>query len=713
MMRPGRTAVLSLGLLAALGCRSYSTRILDRPELPRAAVGRKAPEPLWVQRTGPPTDGHYFAAATGDLNGDGLPDLAAVSFEPGGISVWMAREDGTWQFGLVPLPASEARDILLVDVDGDGRDDVVAVSRGGIDGLLLLQIPEEGPWESPTIISSGSGYEAVAAGDIDGDGDLDLAAARGGGRDDGGIEVLLGDGHGGFHGGTAPLSAGSYRDVLLDDLDGDGRLDIVAAGWGLDEGIRLLWGDGHGGFRAGPVVGVPGHYRSLTLGDVTGDGKKDLVATTYREGVAVFPGLDPAADRCVLIDEGSFWSALLADGDGDGRPEVYATSSNGLGILAWRHERGCSFRRFDSGLPDRDVWYGLAAGQIRATGSAEIIAAGFTGGLQFFAPAHTPSPPESPGPLLSTLEGSAEDPYERGNDAFTTALGFDEYRLGVGDIVRVRVFNGSDVREIEATVQSDGEIFVPTPGIGSITASGVSPTQLKRALKARASDVWKDPEVEVVVIGHRAHTISLLGEVHTTNRPDSGPGQYPLKGKVRVVGFLSQHGGLTDRADLNRVQLIRPSGRSSYLNLYKAIFSSDQNENPILNDGDTLFVPSVSFSNRKVFVLGEVKHPGMLELRENLTLLEAITSAEGFTDKAVLKKILVIRGGLESPELLAVNLKDLLERGDMSANVLLRNGDVVYVPRRLIANVNEFFAAIQPALNLIETLFILNEVASD
>jgi polysaccharide export outer membrane protein len=404
---------------------------------------------------------------------------------------------------------------------------------------------------------------------------------------------------------------------------------------------------------------------------------------------------------------------MLADGNENGTEEIYAPSTNGLGILVWEHVKDCSFRAVASGLPDRDVWYGLALGPVRSGGGEELIAAGYAGGIRVFAPSHAVTGPGGTGSLLVQAPEDAREQWANGNDVFTTALGFDEYRLGVGDLVRLRVFNGVDVQEVEADVQSDGQIFVPVRGVGSVEAAGFSPTQLKRTLLGRAREVWVEPEVEVVVVKYRAHKIALLGEVRTTARVDSGPGQYPLEGKTRAVDFLSKHGGPTERADLNRVQLIRPSGRSSYLNLYKAIFASDRRENPILNNGDTLFVPSVALSNRKVFVLGEVRQPGLMELRENITLLEAVARAEGFTQKAVLKQVLVIRGGLTSPELIAVNIKDLLERGDMSSDLVLRNGDVVYVPRRVVADVKEAFSAIQPALNLIEDIFIIRELTKD
>jgi protein involved in polysaccharide export with SLBB domain len=673
---------------------------------------RRREAPFWIERGGPPSDGHYFAADTGDLDGDGLTDMAAGSLEPGGISLWFAVPDGTWRFSFISLPSSEVRDLVVTDVDDDGRDDLIAASMGGIEGVLVLRSPERGPWGRPEAISTGTGYEAVAVGDLDGDGDPDLVAARGGESGEGGIETWYNGGGGSFLRGASPAPGGSYRDVLLQDLDGDGRPDLAAAGWGFDGGVSVFHGGTDGSFGEPVVLGEPLPYRGVSAGDLDGDSVTDIIATTYRAGLHVFPGADPEAEHCTVLEDGSFWDALVTDADGDGSNELYASSTNGVGILGWRPEGNCKFRRIPAGLPEREVWYGLHLGRFDDDGPV-LIAAGFGGGLGYYSPASAEHAASSADPLILSGAERVEEAYSHGNEVFTTVLGFDEYRIGVADLLRVRVLAGEDVHEIEADIQSDGEIFLPVPGLGSVKAAGISPTQLKKEILDRARKIWLEPEVEVVVIKYRAHTVSVLGEVRSSARVDSGPGRYPLEGKTRVVDFLSKHGGPTERADLNRVQHIRPNGRSSYLNLYKAVFASDFRENPILNTGDTVFVPSVALSNRKVFVLGEVRRPGLLELRENITLLEAIARAEGFTERAVLRRILVVRGGLTSPELIAVNLKDILERGNLADDLILRNGDIVYIPRRFIFNVKDAFAAIQPALSFVESVFILHELAKD
>jgi polysaccharide export outer membrane protein len=95
--------------------------------------------------------------------------------------------------------------------------------------------------------------------------------------------------------------------------------------------------------------------------------------------------------------------------------------------------------------------------------------------------------------------------------------------------------------------------------------------------------------------------------------------------------------------------------------------------------------------SQKVVVLGEVNNPGLFNLDSPLTSLEAISKAGGFTSQAKKKSVLLIRGGLKSPELMTLNVERALKEGNMTHNVVLRRDDIIYVPRTFIADVDKFF----------------------
>ena len=84
----------------------------------------------------------------------------------------------------------------------------------------------------------------------------------------------------------------------------------------------------------------------------------------------------------------------------------------------------------------------------------------------------------------------------------------------------------------------------------------------------------------------------------------------------------------------------------------------------------------VRYDSQKFYVLGQVQRPGALPVDGDTTLLEALGIAGGVTPRGDLESAYVLRGG----QLLPINLGDMLLRGDISRNVYMRHGDVVYVP---------------------------------
>jgi len=80
--------------------------------------------------------------------------------------------------------------------------------------------------------------------------------------------------------------------------------------------------------------------------------------------------------------------------------------------------------------------------------------------------------------------------------------------------------------------------------------------------------------------------------------------------------------------------------------------------------------------SRKVFILGQVKNPGVYPMRSELTLLEGISAAGGVTPDAHLSGAYVVREG----KILVVNFFELIEKGNTEENIPLMVGDVIYVP---------------------------------
>ncbi len=83
-----------------------------------------------------------------------------------------------------------------------------------------------------------------------------------------------------------------------------------------------------------------------------------------------------------------------------------------------------------------------------------------------------------------------------------------------------------------------------------------------------------------------------------------------------------------------------------------------------------------------------------------MNLASAISVAGGLTDVAVTDNVVVIRGGFENPTIIASNMKNFLKKADLSQNIHLKGGDVVYVPRTLLGDIESFAKKLLPVLRL-------------
>lgn len=107
-----------------------------------------------------------------------------------------------------------------------------------------------------------------------------------------------------------------------------------------------------------------------------------------------------------------------------------------------------------------------------------------------------------------------------------------------------------------------------------------------------------------------------------------------------------------------------------------------------------------AIKSQKAYVLGEVKAPGMITLDTNVFAVEAIARVGGPTLDAEIGSVLLIRGDFHNPELKSLDIKKALNGEDLTQNLLLQGGDIVYVPRSFISDVTwafrQFAAIIGP-----------------
>lgn len=97
---------------------------------------------------------------------------------------------------------------------------------------------------------------------------------------------------------------------------------------------------------------------------------------------------------------------------------------------------------------------------------------------------------------------------------------------------------------------------------------------------------------------------------------------------------------------------------------------------------------------RNFYILGEVRTPGKLPMARRVTLLQAIGQAGGHTEVADLEKVIVISRQGETPQIRLANLRSVLVNGEMTADLLVADEDVIFIPRSGIGDFNFYYSKV-------------------
>jgi protein involved in polysaccharide export with SLBB domain len=276
----------------------------------------------------------------------------------------------------------------------------------------------------------------------------------------------------------------------------------------------------------------------------------------------------------------------------------------------------------------------------------------------------------------------------------------ERYVLMPGDQVLATITGGLTF-SYSAWITYEGKVVIEIPVdfsapwtlqiVDAVPISGLNLKDAQDSLARVFSRYLREVQVKLTLTTMRSGVVFVTGEVHA-------PGAVYASPIERVSQVVAKAGGLTPLGSRNKIQLLRGGQLHAIVNIERFENNGDLSLNPFVESGDRIYVPPVSgivTVKGAVFGRGEYRlrtsalttekervSEGMYELDSCERVTDLLKKAGGITPWADLRSCYVLRRAspANGTEKIAVDLSQVLFQNDQSANIMLRNDDVLVVP---------------------------------
>jgi protein involved in polysaccharide export with SLBB domain len=280
---------------------------------------------------------------------------------------------------------------------------------------------------------------------------------------------------------------------------------------------------------------------------------------------------------------------------------------------------------------------------------------------------------------------------EKPKEKDPTTRDLDAYRLRVGDVVTITVFNGNklapELTAANVAVPGNGDVSLPPIGKIHLLDRTVFDIQETVAQKFKDDGYLANPNVGCVVAHYEPRVVFLIGAIR-------GEVMLPVHRNMRIIEVLAKAGSLgsTD-ADFSQVRVRRVGVDGQpftfEVNVDDILDRNQEQQNIVVFENDIVIVPRLEAANPQsadwVYVLGKVNAPGrqpIIKGRTAFTLTKLIALCGDFREFADRTKVRVIRTTATGREPYVLDFDDIIE--GKAPDFEMKPDDLVFVPENWI-----------------------------